>query len=92
MGFVNALEWRIERPFGGPGTSLAWLRLAQPLVAGGQTTPLEQCVAIAGTANGVGARLDAHTYPYLNTDLTSLLDWRPSRREPAHLRSPLRCS
>ncbi len=69
-GFVNALEWRIERPFGGPGTSLAWLRLAQPLVAGEQATSLEQCVAIADTANGVGARLDAHTYTYLNTDLT----------------------
>ncbi|MCB0914918.1 MAG: thioesterase family protein [Actinobacteria bacterium] len=70
VGFVNALDWRIERSFGGPGTSLAWLRLAIPLVAGESTTPLEQCAAIADTANGVGARLDAQRFTYLNTDLT----------------------
>ena len=70
VGFVRALEWRIDGPLGEPGRSLAWLRLAQPLVAGEQTTPLEQCVAIADTANGVGARVDAEKFTYLNTDLT----------------------
>jgi hypothetical protein len=70
MGFVNALDWRIDGSIGGPGPSLAWLRLTQPLVAGELTTPLEQAVAIADTANGVGARLDEHAFTYLNTDLT----------------------
>lgn len=70
VGFVQALEWRIDEPLAGPGRSLAWLRLAQPLVAGERTTPLEQCVAIADTANGVGARVDAQEFTYLNTDLT----------------------
>lgn len=70
MGFVNALDWRISGVIGGPGPSLAWLRLRQPIVAGEVTTALEQAVAIADTANGVGARLDAHAFTYLNTELT----------------------
>lgn len=78
MGFVNALDWRIPGDIAGPGPSLAWLRLRHPIVAGETTTALEQAAAIADTANGVGARLDARAFTYLNTDLTIHLFDAPS--------------
>ena len=79
IGFVTALDWRFVRPLGQPGaSSLAWVRLAQPLVAGERPTPLEQAVAICDVANGVGARLDPRTWTFLNTDLTIHLFEEPA--------------
>lgn len=72
-GFVSAISWRVTRPFGGGpegGTSMAWVRLEQPLVAGEETSPLEQVVMIADVTNGVGARLDPVRFSFLNTELT----------------------
>jgi hypothetical protein len=70
-GFVEALDWHIEGPFGRPGIpTTAWLRLRQPVVAGEKPTDLQRVMAIADVANGVGARLDARKWTYLNTDLT----------------------
>lgn len=72
VGFVRALDWRFEAPATGDATgpTTAWIRLTRPLVAGEKPTPLEQAVAIADTANGVGSRIDAFAFTYLNTDLT----------------------
>ncbi len=73
VGFVNALSWRVTRPFGGGpdgGPSAAWVRLDQPLVAGEETSPLEAVVMIADVTNGVGARLDPVRFSFLNTELT----------------------
>lgn len=89
VGFVQALDWRYEvggQP-GSQGPTTAWLRLTQPLVAGEATNALQQAVAIADTANGVGSRIDAFAFTYLNTDLTIHLfdepdgDWLGLRAE-----------
>lgn len=72
-GFVSAISWRVTRPFGGGpegGSSMAWVRLEQPLVAGEETSPFEQVVMIADVTNGVGARLDPVRFSFLNTELT----------------------
>jgi hypothetical protein len=58
--------------FGG-GRSLAWFRLAGPLVAGERTTPAERAVAAADFANGISHVLDFRTHLFVNTDLTVTL-------------------
>ncbi len=70
-GFVSALEFRLVGPLGVPGQpTVAWLRLMVPVVAGEKPSGLQQVMAIADTANGVGARIDYHRWTYLNTDLS----------------------
>lgn len=76
--FVQALDWRYTPAARVPGTpTVAWMRLARPLVAGEQTTPLEQAVAIADVANGIGARLDPACFNFPNTELSVHLHERP---------------
>ncbi|MDQ1249984.1 MAG: hypothetical protein QG597_4361 [Actinomycetota bacterium] len=73
-GFVNALDWHIDIPAGQPGLpTIAWLRFNRPLVHGEEPTDLQRVIAIADIANGVGARLDARQWTFLNTDLTVCL-------------------
>lgn len=73
-GFVEALDWHVASPFGQPGVpTMAWLRLTQPLVLGEQLSDLQRVMTIADVANGVGARLDAREWTYLNTDLSVYL-------------------
>lgn len=70
IGFVNALDWHIESEMNQRGSAtMAWLRLKQGIVAGETPSDLQRVMAIADTANGVGARLDARDWVYLNTDL-----------------------
>ncbi len=74
MGFVSALEWHIDGPIGQPGVpTMAWLRLAQPVVLGEEPTDLQRVLAMADVANGVGARLDPQHWTFLNTDLSVYL-------------------
>jgi len=40
------------------------MRLIHPLVAGEELTPLEQAVAIADVANGIGARIDPGEFSF----------------------------
>ncbi len=58
--------------FGG-GRSLAWFRLAGPLVAGEATDPAALAVAAADFGNGVSHVLDFRTHLFVNTDLTVTL-------------------
>lgn len=77
--FVNALEWRFTAPTREPGVpTTAWMRLTCPLVSGEDPTPLEQAVAIADVANGIGARLDPDAFSFPNTDLSVHLYQPPS--------------
>ena len=70
-GFVNALEWHVDSSGDLPGNpTMVWVRLSQPLVVGEEPSDLQRVMAIADVANGVGARLDAREWTYLNTDLT----------------------
>ncbi|MEK9663203.1 MAG: thioesterase family protein [Candidatus Nanopelagicales bacterium] len=79
LGFVGALEWHVDGPVGQPGVpTVAWLRLAQPIVAGEAPTPLQRVLAIADVANGIGARLDTQFWTFLNTDLAVYLFEPPS--------------
>ena len=58
--------------FGG-GRSLAWFRLAGPLVAGEHTSPAGLAVAAADFGNGISHVLDFRTHLFVNTDLTVTL-------------------
>lgn len=71
VGFVNALDWHVTGPIGQPGVpTMAWLRLAQPIVEGEEPSELQRVMSIADVANGVGARLDPQSWTFLNTDLS----------------------
>lgn len=52
----------------GPATD--WIRLAVPLVAGRETTPLERVAAAADFGNGVSRLFDFERVLFLNPDLT----------------------
>lgn len=70
-GFVSALRWQVPEPMMRPGVAtVAWIQMRVPLVAGEPISPLEQLAAICDVANGVGSRLDAREWTYLNTDTT----------------------
>ncbi len=58
--------------FGG-SRSLAWFKLAGPLVAGTPTGPVERVMAAADFGNGVSHVLDFRTHLFVNTDLTVTL-------------------
>lgn len=58
--------------FGG-GRSLAWFRLAGPLVEGEDTAPACRAVAAGDFGNGVSHVLDFRTHLFVNTDLTVTL-------------------
>lgn len=78
VGFVNALEWHVPDLTRAPGTpTLGWLRLTEPLVLGEEPTSLQRVMTIADVANGVGARLDARMFTFMNTDLSVVLFEQP---------------
>lgn len=54
----------------GTGPALAWFRLAHPLVAGEEPTPLQRVVAAADFGNGVSRVLEFGRHLFVNTDLT----------------------
>lgn len=71
--FHNAgVEHRLVRGsrFETPGSATDWIRLAYPLVAGRETTPLERVVAAADFGNGVSRLFDMHDVLFVNPDLT----------------------
>ncbi len=69
-GFVRAITWHVVHLGHEPGDpSTAWMRLDIPLVAGEDTSPTAEIVALADVANGLGARLDVSRFSFLNTDL-----------------------
>ena len=73
-GFVSALDLRLTGPVGVTGSpTVAWMELRVPLICGEAISPLQSVMAVADTANGVGARLDYQTWTYLNTDLSVVL-------------------
>ncbi|PVG81159.1 thioesterase [Nocardioides gansuensis] len=80
-GFGGALDWRVSHQGHAPGEpTLLWADLTCQLVEGEEPTPLERLLAVADTANGVGARLDPHHFLFLNTDLTVHLHQPPAGR------------
>lgn len=61
----------------GTGPALAWFRLAVPLVAGEEPSPLQRVAAAADFGNGVSHVLDFERHLFVNTDLTVHLHREP---------------
>lgn len=70
-GFVGAVDWRVGHRGTGQGDpTTAWVNLACDLVEGEEPSEVERLVALADTANGIGARLDPTRFAFLNTEMT----------------------
>jgi Thioesterase-like superfamily len=82
VNFGDAVEFRVVS--GGPGTDLGpgtcWIRLAVPLVAGEEPSPLQRVLAAADFGNGISSPLGWDRYSFINPDLTVALH-RPARGE-----------
>lgn len=77
-GFVGSVEWRVGRLGTREGVStIAWVNLTRDLVEGEPTSDLERLIALADTANGIGARLDPSRFAFLNTEMTVHLHRAP---------------
>jgi hypothetical protein len=79
VNFADAVEFRVVR--GGPGGDLGpgtcWIRLAVPLVAGEDPTPLQRVLAAADFGNGISSPLGWEHYSFINPDLTVALHRPP---------------
>jgi acyl-coenzyme A thioesterase PaaI-like protein len=76
---ADAMEIRfVEGRFREPGPSTAWFRLRHPLIAGGETTPVELLAAAGDFGNGIASVLSWDEHVFINPDLTLYIE-----REPA---------
>jgi len=67
----HAMEVReIYGGFADLGPGAVWMRLAVPIVAGRETTPLQRAVATGDFSNGVSRALDYNEWVFMNPDLT----------------------
>jgi Thioesterase-like superfamily len=64
--------------FGVPGPAAAWFRLAVPVVAGEETTPLMRVAAAADFGNGISGAVTWDQYLFINPDLTIYLHRLPA--------------
>jgi hypothetical protein len=74
---LTAIDLRFARGDWGHGPALGWFRLAMPLVAGEEPTPLQRTVAFSDFGNGLSRALDFRTHLFVNTDLTVHLHRQP---------------
>ena len=73
----TAIELRFAGGDWDRGPALGWFRLAMPLVAGEEPTPLQRTVAFADFGNGISRALDFRTHLFVNADLTVHLHREP---------------
>jgi len=73
----TGMEIRSVAPPRGARPSLAWFRLAGPLVEGEEPEPVARAVAAADFGNGVSRIVDFERYLFVNTDLTVHLHREP---------------
>lgn len=67
----HAMEIReVEGGFEQEGPGTVWMRLAKPIIAGRETTPLQRVVATADFCNGISRALDIEQWVFMNPDLT----------------------
>ncbi|HMJ36910.1 MAG TPA: thioesterase family protein [Baekduia sp.] len=74
---LTAIDLRFARGDWGHGPAVGWFRLAMPLVAGEEPTPLQRTVAFADFGNGLSRALDFRTHLFVNADLTVHLHREP---------------
>jgi hypothetical protein len=67
---LTGIDLRFARGDWGHGPAVGWFRLAMPLVAGEEPTPLQRVVAFSDFGNGLSRALDFRTHLFVNTDLT----------------------
>jgi hypothetical protein len=81
-GFANGgAELRyVAGGFGERGPATVWVRLAVPVVAGEEPSPLQRVVAAADFGNGASSVLDFSRFVFINSDLSVHLH-RPARGE-----------
>jgi hypothetical protein len=79
IGFWKAMELRTAAgSFADVGEATLWFRLAVPVVAGEDPTPLQRVAAAADFGNGVSTALERGRYLFINPDLTIYLHRHPA--------------
>jgi Thioesterase-like superfamily len=79
VGYHTAMEYRfLGGAFMEAGPATVWMRMAVPLVAGEEPTPLQRVLAAADSGNGVSAALDWRRYLFINVDLSVHLHRLPA--------------
>ncbi len=71
-GFANGgTDLRVvEGSVGSNGPAAVWVRLAVPVVAGEEPSPLQRAAAAADFGNGISSVLDFRRFIFINPDLT----------------------
>jgi hypothetical protein len=78
LNFGFAMDVSVARgEIGAPGPAAAWFRLAVPVVAGEETTPLMRVAAAADFGNGISGAVSWDEYVFINPDLTIYLHRLP---------------
>lgn len=67
--YIQSLDWRWLNDILNSVPAECWARPVVDLVAGETMTPMERLFAVADIANGMGSRLAASEWLFLNTDI-----------------------
>jgi hypothetical protein len=79
LNFGFAMEMSMARgEIGVPGPAAVWFRLAVPVVAGEETTPLMRVSAAADFGNGISGAVTWDEHLFINPDLTIYLHRLPA--------------
>jgi hypothetical protein len=79
LNFGFAMDTSAARgEFGVPGPAAVWFRLAVPIVAGEETTPLMRVAAAADFGNGISGAVTWDEHLFINPDLTIYLHRPPA--------------
>jgi Thioesterase-like superfamily len=79
LNFGFAMDVSVARgEIGVPGPAAAWFRLAVPVVAREETTPLMRVAAAADFGNGISGAVSWDEYVFINPDLTIYLHRLPT--------------
>jgi hypothetical protein len=78
LNFGFAMDMSVARgEVGVPGPAAVWFRLAVPIVAGEETTPLMRVAAAADFGNGISGAVTWDEHLFINPDLTVYLHRLP---------------
>jgi hypothetical protein len=79
LNFGFAMDMSVARgDFGVPGPAAVWFRLAVPIVAGEEPTPLMRVAAAADFGNGISGAVTWDEHLFINPDLTIYLHRLPA--------------
>jgi hypothetical protein len=79
LNFGFAMEMSVARgEVGVPGPAAVWFRLAVPIVAGEELTPLMRVAAAADFGNGISGAVTWDEFVFINPDLTIYLSRLPA--------------